>query len=284
MINHKISLFIFLVVVLAGLVCQQSEVFAFQAVEPQLKPESPKAEQIQAHLKRIVVESQKNFLQTQLAETEGALESLTEEQKAIQVRLSAYKISEASFVDVMRLLQMQRVELAIDLAGLDAKKEALTTAAKSGNGGSAKSNTIPLLEKYVANQKLITDQVESLYKKGSASVVQVQQAKQLLIQAELQFAEAKQAESNTSSPSAAVGDLTATELERVEKKARLAMVEKLLDQYVDARPYVDRVSRLDRDVESQETQKRLLQSRLLEMEEELNELQLLMRSAAGDEH
>ncbi len=281
MINHKISMFTFLVVVLAGLVCQQSEVFAIQAVEPQPKLESPKSAQIQAH---ILVEAQKSFLRTQLAETQVALDSLTSERNEIQTRLSAHKISEASFVEVMRLLQTQRVQLAIDLAGLDAKKEALTIAAKSENGGSAKSNTIPLLEKYVANQKLITDQVESLYQKGSASVVQVQQAKQLLIQAELQLAEAKQEQSQTNSSSDAIGDLTATELERVEKKARLAMVEKILDQYVDARPYVDRVSRLERDVESQETQKRRLQSRLLEMEEQLNELHLQIHDAAGDEH
>ena len=224
-------------------------------------------------------------IKNKINQSDNRLRELVAERQAIQKNLSENRISEASFAEVMRLLHSQRVQLMIDLAGLEARNELLAVQLErqkpeSEPAATAKLNE--LLEAYVANQRQALERLQELAKRNSVSSAELLQGKQLLMQAEIRLAESKQKQAAMRQPTTSINRLGDTELELAEKKARLAQVESLLTSYVDVRRMVENAARLERDALAEETLKVKLSAQLVQLESDIEELSL-KQSQAGDQ-
>ena len=179
-------------------------------------------------------------------------------------------LSIESFPDVLKMLQSSRVELMIDLAGLEARQKELLKQ----RDDPPHPNPQPLLTKELSiaqelvkiNQdelKLLEEKVRS----GNSSTTQVLTAMKELKLSELRLAVTESKLADVSKVHSA--ELSSLILDRAEKSARLALVEKLLKSTGDAKPLVTSLR------DSQEHNK-VLQSLSLRLSSEIRESRLQM--------
>ncbi len=185
-------------------------------------------------------EAQIESLSQIAAEYQLRLSKLSEERLETSQRLFELNITDASYNDVMRLLQTQRVQLMIDLAGLDARQEKLAemqTAAQQPEPNEVTNLLAQIVDSLSAKQ----ERLKTMYEQGSLPADVVQAGEVMLLQAKLKLAEAR---ANTPQPQP--NDLLAdVSIERVEKQAKLATVESLLKKYYGARTSIDSLQELD---------------------------------------
>ena len=185
-------------------------------------------------------------------------------------QLTAISLSIESFPDVLKMLQSSRVELMIDLAGLEARQKELLKQ----RDDPPHPNPQPLLTKELSiaqelvkiNQdelKLLEEKVRS----GNSSTTQVLTAMKELKLSELRLAVTESKLADVSKVHSA--ELSSLILDRAEKSARLALVEKLLKSTGDAKPLVTSLR------DSQEHNK-VLQSLSLRLSSEIRESRLQM--------
>ena len=185
-------------------------------------------------------------------------------------QLTAISLSIESFPDVLKMLQSSRVELMIDLAGLEARQKELLKQ----RDDPPHPNPQPLLTKELSiaqelvkiNQdelKLLEEKVRS----GYSSTTQVLTAMKELKLSELRLAVTESKLADVSKVHSA--ELSSLILDRAEKSARLALVEKLLKSTGDAKPLVTSLR------DSQEHNK-VLQSLSLRLSSEIRESRLQM--------
>lgn len=172
-------------------------------------------------------------------------EELAEAREQSNAVQDALNVSSASFDEVLRLLQTQRVILTIDLAGVEARFEALRSMAlesaeESATGG---HEIIERLASLVELERDRVQQAERLHETGASSQGDLNLARQCLINAEIRLAEARSGQATESSgPSAP--ELTALMLDRAEKAARLAKVNELSAEMLKARGPVESAAQL----------------------------------------
>ena len=158
--------------------------------------------------------------------------------------------------------------MMIDLAGLDARRDAIESLNKTTTNPS--DAVVPLLEKMVTSAADNLARFEMLHKNGSVPYTQIELEKQKLLELELRLVEAK----NTSGaqPTVSNTELTTVAIMQAEKKARLSMIEELLRQFVDSRPAIQTISNLDAQLEiekQQQAELKKLGERLYAVQKEL---------------
>ena len=79
----------------------------------------------------------------------------------------------------MRLLQTQRIEMLVDIAGLEARQSAVEKISQSNNDQS--DSVIPLLVKMTASACDNLERYQQLYKHGSIPITQMETQKQKLL-------------------------------------------------------------------------------------------------------
>jgi len=174
-------------------------------------------------------------------------------------------VSLESFPDIIRILQTQRIELMIELAGLDAKRELL---AKSIDGKDSNQEVELLQDTYVLFAKRLAS-LKKLAAKGSASNTDVMSAQLSTNQAKLKLIKAKSA-TGDSHETAVLLDLS---LERAERKARLAKTEELLANIAKARPVLNEREELTRGKKLAWDRMVMIQDQLRDREEQLRAAQ-----------
>lgn len=214
-------------------------------------------------------------LDEELNQARGQHEVLISQRTSFLVDLDKASISTDSFAEVMRLLQSQRVQLSIDLAGLEARRESLIALQRetAGEQGEHRQQVIGKLKQLVQIQGNKLNLAKELASSGSASQGEVQELEGKLLEAEIRLSEFESAVTD-SAVQQFRGELAATSIERAEKQARLHRVEEMLAQIVESRQSVHQLSELDQRIAHSYALQQELEQQLRATQEQLNELEL----------
>ncbi len=158
-------------------------------------------------------------------------------------------VSNVSYDEIIRLLQTQRVQLSVDLAGIEARREILIAQQESGQK-SAGEQTNPLAEmikQLIGIQQERLSSIEALHAKGSAATADVLNAKQQLLETQIRLAEKIHA-ANDNRGASMDPELLNVSLARAETAARLNRVNQLLGEYVSARTTIDSLGRVQSEI------------------------------------
>ncbi len=144
-------------------------------------------------------------------------------------------VSIESFPEIVKNLQTRRIELIIDLAGLEAKRDAIVAARVEKPDNSA---IVAPLRKIIALQQ---DKLDRL-RKTKASATEVRTAEMELLSSKIQLANA-----NAPKPGSTMltDALLNTSLAHAESKARLAKTESLLAEILPTRTQLESSKRLE---------------------------------------
>lgn len=243
---------VFWLAVLAGLFAVHGTRLAAQSVtepaplEGLHQPEYPSF--LKAHHDAVIAAILK-----QAYDAETQLEDLRHRREQVISADELRNVSPASFEEILRLLQTQRVMLTIDLAGLDARREAILAATASAESAPQPINDELLrgLAALVDEAKESLHQLQQLHEQGSVSSREVSRAKMAVVEAEIRLLETHQ----RLAAEKAGGDdpeLGALALDRAEKSARLQRVMELSAELARARPQIDAAVEISRQIEMAE--------------------------------
>ncbi len=158
-------------------------------------------------------------------------------------------VSKVSYDEIIRHLQTQRVQLSVDLAGIEARREILIAQQESGQK-SAEEQKEPLAEmikQLIEIQQERLSSIEALHARGSAATGDVLNAKQQLLETQIRLAEKIHA-ANDNRGSSLDPELLNVSLARAETAARLNRVNQLLGEYVGARTTIDSLGRVQSEI------------------------------------
>ncbi len=232
-----------------------------QNVSPAPHEQIRRQQAIQALIGQL--EIRRSDLQANLSELAEREKASREEIEEVVARQRQFSVAPASLDDVTRLLQTRRIDLTIDLAGLDARKTAILEAMElADRDDGAVNDDDPLRSKLqelvnIARKRLqVTQQLANRGHASSTSPLEVQKE---LLAAEIQLLSLGDRQS--AAKDALHMKLTDVLLERAETVARLERVEKLLPEVDAARDANDQAIR------SRETLEQLNLERLATMRE-----------------
>ena len=217
------------------------------------------------------------LLQKECAVVDEQLKKSMNEANQIDEQLAANHLSMESFPDILKMLQTSRVELLIDLAGLEARRKELLKQ----RDAPSQPNLQPLLAKELSiAQELVKicqgelKLYEEKFRSGNASSTEVITATKELKLSELRLAlaESKSAESLNVHSS----ELNSLILERAEKSARLAVVEKLLKSTGEAKPLVSALHATKQQINALQSLSRRLSIDIREAKFEMEESQHML--------
>jgi hypothetical protein len=159
--------------------------------------------------------------------------------------LSELHVTSSSFPEIMRMLQTQRIQLTIDLAGIEAVEDKLMKQSAESQLQESEE-VIETLKENVELYGRYFDAIEALRKQGTASQSDVMSRKLKLNEAKVKLARAtapRKTEEND--------ELSSVAIEKVQKLAKLNMIEKLLAKYYRGRPVVESLKQLDSKMETE---------------------------------
>ena len=212
-------------------------------------PQTPTMEPWKANNK-IVLENHIRVMRSERENLAHKISQLSEDLNQTAVKrqklILRHSVSPESIVEMTRMLQTQRVQLEIDLAGLDARREFLQKANREMNNEHSNEVLAPLQEVLVLAKTRLGELKEGLETRRNG-IEEVREAESRVLKAEIGLAQAKRSNTQLSGLSAELLDAS---LERAEKMARREAVQKMLDSITDARTDVETVKRIDAEVES----------------------------------
>ena len=219
--------------------------FVCQESAGQLAPSPPKISPKLAGIQAELVELKKmkeNF--PGLIEAEQAKQKTYEQElEELRKRKSTLKVSAESYPEILKTIHSQRIQLSIDLAGLEARRDALVLAIGNATVKRDKEVLNPY-KRLVQVREAELQRSQSLREKGSAGSKEIQNAEVELLEARLRLAEA-------SKPSGSVtylnSQLLDTSLERAEKTARLDKVASILKDVDEYQTFQEALNENDRN-------------------------------------
>lgn len=184
-------------------------------------------------------------------------------------------VTRESFGELMKTLQSQKIQLMIDLAGLEAKLDALKEAQSSTPEGN--TEVLELLKRKfdLARQQHL--RLKQLHSKGTVSNADVTKSEMEVLVVELEMAQAKKPTSNPVFSK----ELLAISLERTEKQARLIKTEELLAKISSSRNLLIDEERLVRSSEFLSTKLEESSSYKMDLEIELETLKKELEEFGG---
>ncbi len=209
-------------------------------------------------------------LNGKLVEQKQRAIEFTETRKLKIEMLDELHISEASFTEILKTLQTQRIQLLIDLDGLNARKMAIESNRDRAKRQANHQEIIGLAKKVKANAETKLERTLDLYQRKSSSIVQVSEAECEVLEAELRLAETIREFNKDSAES--TRDRSQVLIELAERKARLVTVEKLLKQLVPTRTVVEEVSRLNGQIKGTNSRQIDLANQIERLQKKLQQL------------
>jgi|GEM_PF-1618480 len=259
-------LFAFLLTALVYAVsCETVSGIQSVAEPPPAVPTTPRAVPLELLLRSAI--GRKSRLDDELAVLNKKIQeviSVREDFMEVQDRLG---FSMESFAGMVGSLQTQRVELMIDLAGLDARREALQKVAESGSAGNNDGEKVSLLQEMETLSKLKYERTEALFHKASIAESTMFDAKREYFEARLRLLDAIGSGGKNENAMVAPA-LVAISLDRAEKQARLEKITMLLEQLTSERRqvfaledlsrkhemYIDRANSVQNEIDGVEVQ------------------------------
>ena len=157
-------------------------------------------------------------------------------------RLDSLNISRASFDEVVTVLQTQRINLKIELAGLEARQKAAQSLG-SGKSVTTKANQkrLELLKEKVELCRKEHENIRKLALSGHNSKKSLDRAKFAALVAETDLAEFEAEYSTNSQAPRITNMLIDVALTKAERTAQLEMVDQLLKQFVGEREVLEQL-------------------------------------------
>lgn len=183
-------------------------------------------------------------IEKRIAEMTVKLRELKSVQKDLRAEHDEKGVSDVSFSEVIKTLQAMRVDLMIDIAGLEARRETVIELKKEME--KASEELIIQLQELLAIEEDRLAKTEKLFKSGAASNSDFQQAKARMLEVRIRIAEAKQPGKSNSMLN---DQLLNSSLERAEKKARLEKTESLLQTFTKSRSSLENAAANERKIE-----------------------------------
>ena len=244
----RIALWVGLLIATVGSVNANAQ--SAPATSPKIAPEMRAAKR------------QIQLLETTIDETALRIDRASKGIKENMAALQKQSVSDIAYEDVFRMLQLQKVELVIELDGLDARSKLLQKKIESTKGETSRPEKLQkeLLTRYVANQRELLATTKKLVSKGARSKEHLQRAERLVAEAKLRLNEFE-IESKEASPPYVEAMFEVT-LAIAERKAKLQTVEKLLGSHIDARPQISKLNDLK---ESRNTENARLSELMFEL-------------------
>ena len=201
-------------------------------------------------------------IEESIAETTDKTQLLNTELESLEKLEREMIVSAESYPEVLRTLHSQRVQLSIDLAGLEARHQAIKEAVATISA-TKMENLIGPLQKLVAIRASELDRLKAAHDKGIISLDDVRAAEIALLESKTRLA---QKTSSSASASGQLNDqLLATSLEKAEKAARLAKTSSLIEDVDEYRTHALKVSEKQRELNNLGIGMRALQSELEEI-------------------
>jgi hypothetical protein len=213
----------------------------------------------------------------QLAQIEQLINDHEKRVEAYAEQLQSENISEISYPEILMQLQVQRINLSIEKAGLDAKAEMLAHLVNSPR--EEKTDSRALAKRQKLQELLDLEQqahAQSLerHARGAGTTSEVAESRKRVIQIELQLLEVDEPQ-QTSVPEAIwAADLSAkVAMERIEVSAKLSKIDELLHPMQQARPQLNSLQRMNKELEVFRNQRTQYLDRQLELSDRLVELE-----------
>ncbi|MBL8855268.1 MAG: hypothetical protein JNK57_14985 [Planctomycetaceae bacterium] len=213
----------------------------------------------------------------QLAQIEQLINDHEKRVEAYAEQLQSENISEISYPEILMQLQVQRINLSIEKAGLDAKAEMLAHLVNSPR--EEKSDSRALAKRQKLQELLELEQQAhakslEMHARGVGSTSEVAESRKRVIQIELQLLEVDEPQ-QTSGPEAIwAADLSSkVAMERIEVSAKLSKIDELLHPMQQARPQLNSLQRMNKELEVFRNQRTQYLDRQLELSDRLVELE-----------
>ena len=217
-----------------------------------------------------VAEAQRESLDEKLAEIKARRRDIMNQQDSLGV-------SNESFAEVVKSLQTQRVDLMIDLAGLDARRQSMLDLRDAEPPEN--SPLIQRLEDLLDVEEQQLQETMSLHSQAAISKRDLQTAKRRVLEVQIRLEEAR-------SPSQSASRLTESlwniSLDRAEKQARLEKIESLLNSITSSRSVLDASSYINREMTSVADQMIGLDSDIRKLDQEIQKFQMQLDDLRGE--
>lgn len=235
------------------------------------------AESIRANI--LSLESQKGSLNAMLETLQAKLDRVTQSRLDSIKKQDSIGVSAESFPEIMKTLQSQRIQLTIDLAGLQARRNALAKA-KEDLLNDAEIPALDPLHKILVIEKQKLARVKELVDQGVQSESQLLAARSRVLAAEVKIAETKSRYSQSNYTDRINSDLLDASLDRAEKQARLESTESLLEILKSSRVLVEKATATESAIITRRDQIEQLNAELADLEARI--IQLNKRLAEVD--
>jgi hypothetical protein len=227
--------------------------------------------------------AQKQAAEVNSMETRSRIETLRAANEEYALQHDRVGISAASFEEVLRSLQTQRVQLSIDLAGLEARREAMIEQQEqwSGQDDPARSTIQAALADLLAAQNENVRRIQALHEKGHVSESDLQGANEKLLEAKIRVAQAAQAPQDERRQQVE-NELLQLSLSRAESSARLSKIQELLDEFTRARMSLEAYRQGLDELRALEVVAEQLQQKQLELESQLVAFQIELQQIESE--
>lgn len=236
-------------------------------VVAQVAPSPSKTVVIQSMMEQTIM--RRNDLKTRVEKLQQQLVGLTARRSKSLDMQDRIGVSSESFGPIMKNLQLQRIQLMIDLAGLQARREALEKVQLRMEKEKVSAVMAPLKEMLKLEQESL-QRVMKLNARGAVDAAQVADAKRQVLNVEVQMLEAEMSVFHSGEMGSELLDAS---LQRAEKAARLEKIETLLKTFTQSRGELEQADAAQVRIVDREQQLSAAKQNLSKAEDQLRLLQ-----------
>ena len=199
-----------------------------------------KSQYREALAEKIKVQQEKSRVETTIQSVRQKLDDIAAVEKNILKSQEPLGISTESFPGIIGVLQTQKIQLTIDLAGLNAKRKTLLEI-KEESAAQLNVDLIKEMEAIIEGQEVDLQRLKRLRESRSVSSAEVKKAELQVIASKHRLASMK---ASTGSNPQLQNSMIEVSLDIAESEARLNKTIELLDKVTPQRNQVDRLSKL----------------------------------------
>ncbi len=203
-------------------------------------------------------------------------------------QLHDVNVSEISYPEILMQLQVQRINLSIEKAGLDAKSEKLLqmvrdSATDTSNEKSAEKRN--KLKELLELERVNLERALALEKQGVQTAHGISEARKRVIEVELKLLELAGPQRQTSPEAVWAAELLSKiALDQIEVNAKLAKVAELLTPLQHLRPKLSAMQSTKKELDAWHDELSKLKARQMELQNNLSEMQSLLHQPTPSDH
>jgi hypothetical protein len=235
----------------------------------------PEIQQKMARIKGLTMLLEQN--EEKVDRTKQVIAELERSIDLLGQRLQDDNVSEISYSEILMQLQVQRINLSIEKAGLDAKSEKLLqmvrdSATDTSNEKSAEKRN--KLKELLELEHVNLERALALEKQGVQTAHGISEARKRVIEVELKLLEVAGPQRQTSPEAVWAAELLSKiALDQIEVNAKLAKVAELLTPLQHLRPQLSAMQSTKKELDAWHDELSKLKARQMELQNTLSEMQ-----------